>query len=180
MAVGDIDGDVLLPLGAKTVDQPGEVDLAVAVPQAGRRHGRDLIVKGRLGVVEQPPDQRALAIIDAARRRQPQQFDVEIVGDRMVRDHQKYPTRLRSSMAASERRSSPRVPRSVRFDDATSAITSAIVAAADSTAPVQVASPTVRKRTRRRSTPSPGRGAMCGVLASRTPSRMTTSRSCAK
>ena len=48
-------------------------------------------------------------------------------------------------MAASLIRSSARVaPRSVMRVAATSAMTSSTVAAADSTAPVQVASPTVR------------------------------------
>ena len=48
-------------------------------------------------------------------------------------------------MAASERRSSARVaPRSVSVEAATSATISALVAAGDSTAPVQDMSPTVR------------------------------------
>jgi hypothetical protein len=58
---------------------------------------------------------------------------------------QKYPSRLRSSMAASLVRSSARVwPRSVILVTAISAMTSATVDAVDSTAPVQVMSPTVR------------------------------------
>ena len=62
--------------------------------------------------------------------------------------HQKYPSFLRSSIPASEIRSSARVaPRSVSREAATSATTSSVVNAADSTQPVQVASPIVRKRT---------------------------------
>src|SRR5690606_18749479 len=68
---------------------------------------------------------------------------------RWHRHTQKYPAFLRSSMAVSLRRSSARVPRSVWRAAATSAMTSSSVDAVDSTAPVQVASPTVRKRTRR-------------------------------
>ena len=59
--------------------------------------------------------------------------------------HQKYPSFLRSSMAASEIRSSARVaPRSVSVEAATSVTTSATDAASLSTAPVQDMSPTVR------------------------------------
>src|SRR6185437_11857532 len=89
-----------------------------------------------LGVVEQPPDQRRLAVVDRASRGETQNI------------HQKYPSRLRSSMAASLVRSSARVwPRSVIRVAATSAITSATVLAVEETAPVQVMSPTVRYRT---------------------------------
>ena len=50
-------------------------------------------------------------------------------------------------MAASDRRSSALDPRSVTLDAATSEMTSSRLEAPDRTAPVQVASPIVRKRT---------------------------------
>ena len=84
-------------------------------------------------------------------------------------------------MAASEARSSARVaPRSVILVADTSAITCTTSAAADSIAPVQEASPTVRYRTRRRSGSSPSMSVMNSVTASHMPSRWNTSGSCAK
>src|SRR5206468_449076 len=128
-----------------------------------------------LGVVEQAPDQRALAVVDRAGGGEPQQVRRplgEAAEDRIgalgvVMDlggrvavavlqrarnrmllasvHQKYPCRLRSSIAASVTRSSARVcPRSVTSVAAISATTCSSVAASDSTAPVQLMSPTVR------------------------------------
>ena len=55
-AVGDVDRDALLALGAQAVGQPREVDLGVV----------DLVGHQRLGVVEQPPDQGRLAVVDRA------------------------------------------------------------------------------------------------------------------
>jgi hypothetical protein len=37
-------------------------------------HGLDLVGEHRLGVVEQPPDERGLAVVDAARRRETQEI----------------------------------------------------------------------------------------------------------
>jgi hypothetical protein len=120
VAVGDVDRDALLALGAQPVGQVREV-LEV----------RLLVGHQRLGVVEQAPDQRRLAVVHRPRRRDP--------------EHQKYPTLLRSSMAASDTRSSARVsPRSVTRVAAISATTSSSEAAVERTAPVQLMSPTVR------------------------------------
>ncbi len=84
-----------------------------------------------LGVEQQPADQRRLAVVDGPGGGDPQ--------------HQKYPTRLRSSMAASDVRSSARVsPRSVTRVAAISSTTSSSVVARERTAPVQLMSPTVR------------------------------------
>ena len=93
---------------------------------------------------------------------------------------QKYPSRLRSSMPASEIRSSARVaPRSVSRDTAVSAITSDTVPASDSTHPVHVTSPTVRNRTVFSSTGSSLRGCRCWCTARNMPSRRNTWRWCA-
>src|ERR1700722_8186353 len=64
-----------------------------------------------------------------------------------IHHSQKYPAFLRSSIAASERLSSARVPLSVTLDADISSITSSIFDAVDNTAPVQLISPMVRKRT---------------------------------
>jgi len=80
-------------------------------------------------------------------------------------------------MAASERLSSARVPRSVVLAAATSSMISSRVEAGDSTAPVQVASPIVRKRTIFFSHFSPSESSTKGVFASQVPPRKTTSLS---
>jgi hypothetical protein len=69
VAVGDVDGDALLALGAQTVGQAREVELAVAPAQVVELVGED-----RLGVVEQASDQRRLAVVDRAGRREAQEL----------------------------------------------------------------------------------------------------------
>ena len=62
-AVRDVDRDALLALGAQPVGEPREVDLRVG----------HLVGHQRLGVVEQPADQRRLAVVDRAGGGEPQQ-----------------------------------------------------------------------------------------------------------
>ncbi len=110
----------------------GDGQAALAADPLDRVEG---VGQDRLGVVEQPAHQRGLAVVDGPGRGQ---------AEKLVR-HQKYPSFLRSSMAASDMRSSARVaPRSVSRLAETSVITSATVVALESTAPVQDMSPTVR------------------------------------
>ena len=66
VAMSDVDGDALLALGTQTIGQQCEVALAVAVAPAGLLDRGELILEHRLGVVQQPTDQRALAVVDAA------------------------------------------------------------------------------------------------------------------
>ncbi len=67
-AVGDVDGDALLALGGEAVDQQSEVDLAaLGADLLGVRLQRgQLVLEDHLGIVEQPPDQGRLAVVDAA------------------------------------------------------------------------------------------------------------------
>ncbi len=103
------------------------------VREAASSHRFELVFKDRLAVVEQPANERALAVVDRAGGAESQEV------------HQKYPSRLRSSIAASLARSSARVaPRSVIRLAATSSMILSTVSASDSTAAVQVMSPTVR------------------------------------
>src|SRR5680860_1154314 len=69
IAIGDVDRDALLALGLKTVDQQGEVEFPA--PRCVRTLGfaldtLQLILKHQGGVVEQPADQRALAVVHAS------------------------------------------------------------------------------------------------------------------
>jgi hypothetical protein len=64
-AVGDVDGDALLALGLQPVDQEREVDVlaggAVTDGILGQR-GK-LVLEDLLGIVQQPADQRRLAVV---------------------------------------------------------------------------------------------------------------------
>jgi hypothetical protein len=60
VAVGDVDGDALLALGAQAVGQQREVDV-VALARPGDR--LVLVLEDRLAVVQQPADEGALAVV---------------------------------------------------------------------------------------------------------------------
>ena len=59
VAVGDVDRDALLALGAQAVGQARQVERAVAAVEVVELVGED-----RLGVVQQAADQRGLAVVD--------------------------------------------------------------------------------------------------------------------
>jgi hypothetical protein len=68
VAVGDVDRDPLLALGGEAVEEEREVELAAerADPLRVLDERRELVVEDLLAFVEEPPDQRALAVVDAA------------------------------------------------------------------------------------------------------------------
>ena len=66
-AVGDVDRDPLLALGAEAVGEQREVDVAVAAALARLLDVLELVGEDLLRVVEQPADQRRLAVVDRAR-----------------------------------------------------------------------------------------------------------------
>ena len=74
IAVGDIDGDALLALGAETVRQQCEVDVVEALLAAGALDRLELVLEDPFRVVEQPPDQGALPVVDGAGGDEAQQF----------------------------------------------------------------------------------------------------------
>src|SRR5690606_33309184 len=139
IAVRHIDGDALLAFGAQAVGEQRQVGLLVATRAAGPLYRVELVEEHGLGVVEQPADERGLAVVDA---------DSGGMAQKGGGIHQISHPRLQSSIPASEMQSSARVAsRSVARVTATSATTCSGVTAVDSTQPVQVASPAVRKRT---------------------------------
>ena len=75
VAVGDVDRDALLALGAQAVGQQGEVELAVREAAVGRRAGDllELVGEDRLRVVQQSADERRLAVVDRSRCREAEQ-----------------------------------------------------------------------------------------------------------
>jgi hypothetical protein len=75
VAVGDVDRDALLALGAQAVGEQREVDRAVAVaPPRGLLDLLELVGQDRLGVVEQAADERRLAVVDGAGRGQAEEI----------------------------------------------------------------------------------------------------------
>ena len=67
-AVGDVDRDPLFALGRQPVDEKREIDLLAlrAMALAVGFERRELVVEDLLGLVEQPTDERGLAVVDAA------------------------------------------------------------------------------------------------------------------
>jgi hypothetical protein len=72
VAVGDVDRDALLALGAQPVGEQRELGARVPLAARHRLDVGELIAHQRLGVVEQPPDQRGLAVVDRAGGGDPQ------------------------------------------------------------------------------------------------------------
>ena len=76
-AVGDVDRDPLLPLGAQAVGEQREVDVVVAAAARGVLDVLELVDEDLLRVEEQPADQRRLAVVDRAGGDEAQQLGVE-------------------------------------------------------------------------------------------------------
>ena len=93
----------------------------------------ELVLEDGLGVVEHPPDQGALPVVDRAGRGQAQKLHLEVPLPLAI---------LHGGLAHPVVR--PGGPRSVSREAATSMTISSAETAVDSTAPVQVMSPTVR------------------------------------
>src|SRR6185369_11655905 len=76
IAVGDVDRYALLALGAEAVDKQREVHRLPlrSVALAVRLESRELVVEHLSCLVEQPADQRRLAVINAAAGDEPQQL----------------------------------------------------------------------------------------------------------
>ena len=69
VAVGDVDRDALLALGAQAVGEQRQVGVPSRPPAARPRPGLDgveLVGEHRLGVVQQPADEGGLAVVDRA------------------------------------------------------------------------------------------------------------------
>ncbi len=73
IAVGDVDGDALLALGLQPVEQQREIDVgaggAVLLGVAFERG--EMVVEDEVLFVQQPADQRRLAVVDRASGKQP-------------------------------------------------------------------------------------------------------------
>ncbi len=84
IAIGDVDGDLLLALGLESVDEEREIERA-ARPRAGALlvllGGFELVLVDQRRIVQQPADQRALAVVDAAAGEEAQQGAILLGGD---------------------------------------------------------------------------------------------------
>src|SRR6185436_9352228 len=185
IAVGDVDGDLLLPLGPEPVRQQREVDLGAGAEADGVRLQRgEGVVLDRLGIVQEPPDERRLAVVHAAHDRQAE----EVPGPGALQeglDGQKYPSRFLVSIDPSASWSMTRVPRSEVLASVISSTIASRVEADERIAPEQGTQPRLRNRHWIRSTRSPGPGpyrapgANAPSSTMSCPARTTTSRSLA-
>ncbi len=140
VAIGDVDGDALLALSLEAVGEEREIDLAAEARGAlDRRH---LVIVERSGLVEQPADERRLAVVDRAERDDADQL-LDFVGCHLdarrnasVRIHQKYPSRFFSSIEPSSSWSMTRPCRSEWRLRSISSMISGTLAASDSMAPL--------------------------------------------
>src|SRR5690606_34187711 len=76
VAVGDVDGYPLLPLGPQAVGEQRQVEV-IGSPPARRLFDRlQLVLEDLLRVVQQAPDQRRLAVVHRAGRGEPDELHV--------------------------------------------------------------------------------------------------------
>ncbi len=73
IAVSDVDGDALLPLGAQAVGQQRKIDGAGRAVHRRLGHGLELIFVDALRIEEQTADQSGFAVVHAARGGKSQQ-----------------------------------------------------------------------------------------------------------
>ncbi len=64
VAVGDVDRDALFALGAQPVGEESEVGVLVPTLATEALDRLELVLEDGLGVVEEPADERALAVVD--------------------------------------------------------------------------------------------------------------------
>jgi len=74
VAIGDVDGDALLALGAEAVGEQCEVDRLVPLGGARPLDRGEGVGEDRLGVVQKSPDEGGLAVVDGARGGEPQEL----------------------------------------------------------------------------------------------------------
>ncbi|MCY1523055.1 hypothetical protein D9M68_579380 [compost metagenome] len=82
VAVRHVDGDALLALGLQAVDQQRQVDVVTGGADFLRiaGDGFQMVFVDHLGVVQQAPDQGALAVVDVAAGEEAQQFLAFVLG----------------------------------------------------------------------------------------------------
>ncbi len=79
IAVGDVDGNALLALGAQAVGEQRKIHRARRAIDAALFYGGELILEDGFGIVQQAADERRFAVVHAARRGEAQQILFEIL-----------------------------------------------------------------------------------------------------
>src|SRR6185312_7308124 len=128
-------GDALFALGLESVDQKRVVDVLAGRSELPRvaLERRKLVVEDQLLLVQHPPDQRGLAVVDRTAGQEAKGGQ----GRRIDRDgHQKYPSRFFFSIDEASSESIRRPWRSEVVALRISATMSCSVSASDSIAPV--------------------------------------------
>ena len=74
VAIRNVDGDPLLPLGPKTVGEQREIHVVIAAGEARALDGFELVLEDLFRVVEQSADQGRLAVVDGSGGRKAQQL----------------------------------------------------------------------------------------------------------
>ena len=97
--IRDVDRDALLALGLQAIGEQREVDRPGAAILGSGFNRADLILVHRARIVQQPSDQRALPVVDAAGRADSQEARFH-APDSWFR-HQKYPSRFFNSIEPS-------------------------------------------------------------------------------
>jgi len=75
IAIGDVDGDALLALGAQAVGEVGEVDRAAAGDVSGAFERFELVLHQVFRVIEQTADKGGLAVVHRAASVEAENFD---------------------------------------------------------------------------------------------------------
>ena len=92
IAISDINGNALLPLGAQTIRQQREIDGPRRTIHRRLGHRLQLILVDALRIVEKTADQRRLTVVHAAGRRESQQILRTLPVDQHQRRHPHHPT----------------------------------------------------------------------------------------
>ena len=135
IAIGDVDGDALFAFGLEPVDQQRIIDILAGGAEFFRvaRRVRQLVVEDELLLVQHPPDEGGLAVVDRAAGQEAKGGqDRQINGD----IHQKYPSRFFFSIEEASSESIRRPWRSEVVALRISATMSRSVSASNSIAPV--------------------------------------------
>ena len=147
--VRHVDGDSLLPLGSQAVHQEGEIEITTLGSHLSRVHlqSGQVIVEHEMGLVQQPPDECALTVVNAPAGDESEQLfvlmdlqiGIDVGGDERLlgHGHQKYPSCFFFSIEPDTSKSMTRPSRSDVVASSISWMTSGTVAAVLSTAPVR-------------------------------------------
>src|SRR5260370_10216571 len=77
--VSDIDGDALLELGPQAIREQRKIDRPGGTVDAALLHRGELIFVDGFGIVQESPDKRRLAVVDAPRGGEAQKLGIQVL-----------------------------------------------------------------------------------------------------